>query len=255
MREGNALDSNVVREQISNLKKEFMKFIGINDFPDFDLSFTKLNLLDAESQGYGVLACAKYTPETKNHILCLDANFELYKYLIFHEFTHIIDSELYVGSSVNKYIGLSGYTEYHASQIELAQLIGSKNINEISPFSMKKKISTIAGKRTVQQYLNEKYLHAIELFERDDFPKNIEMLRTAIGVLHNYWGLRSICEMYSVDYKEEINNSIFLDYIPSSHFSALNQLMHGWLSNSKINMSIVIYSNIILPIIKDYKLD
>ena len=105
--------------------------------------------------------------------------------------------------------GLSGYTEYHASQVELACLVGAETSKCILSFSMNKIIFTFAGNKTVLQYVKEKYQHAIDLFSRDDFPTNISTLKSAFGVLYNYWGLRSICEMYATDFVEIINNEVF----------------------------------------------
>ena len=41
------------------------------------------------------------------------------RYIVFHEFTHILDTEMYAKQDSWKYMALSGYTEYHAAQVEL----------------------------------------------------------------------------------------------------------------------------------------
>ena len=109
-------------------------------------------------------------------------------------------------------------------------------------------------KKSVTQYVSDKQKHAIDLFSRDDFPANISTLKTALGVLHNYWGLRSICEMYATDYEEIIDNGSFLKHLSTLHFSLLNNLMHGWLDQTRIDMSIPLYVNTIVPIIREYNL-
>lgn len=75
-----------------------------------------------------------------------------------------------------------------------------------------------------------------------------------MGIFYNYLGLRAICEMYSTDYKEMINNGAFLKFIPTQHSVALNSLMHGWFDAKKIETSIVIYINIIFLLIREFRL-
>ena len=114
--------------------------------------------------------------------------------------------------------------------------------------------NTMSGKKSVKQYIDERQQHAIDLFERKDFPANLETLKSALGILYNYFGLRSICEMYAIDYKEKINNEAFLKYISTLQFCPLNNLMHGWLDEKKIDQSIELYVNIIFPLIEKFKL-
>ena len=132
--------------------------------------------------------------------------------------------------------------------------MGAETIGCIHSFSMNKIISTFAGNKTVSIYVKEKYQHAIDLFSRDDFPVNISTLKSAFGVLYNYWGLRSICEMSATDFAETIDNEAFLKFIPIMKFSLINNLMHGWIKKTKVDLSIPLYTNTIFPIIKDYKL-
>lgn len=184
----------------------------------------------------------------------MNTNLPMPRYLAFHEFTHIFDAEMYAKGDKCRYIGITGFSEYHASQVELLQLLGVKNIKEIPEFSMNTKIKPLSGKRSVFQYVDDKYKHAIELFSRKDFPTNIETLESAIGVLYNYWGLRSICEKYSRDYVETINNEIFLNYISTLLFCSANNLMHGWFDEDKIEVSMPQYMNILFSIVAEYKL-
>ena len=54
--------------------------------------------------------------------------------------------------------------------------------------------------------------------------------------------------------KEKINNEAFLKYISILQFCPLNNLMHGWLDEKKIDQSIELYVNIIFPLIEKFKL-
>lgn len=241
-------------KEIKKCEDEFKIFMGIDEFPIYELQTYEISQTIADERGYGVIANASYQPQNKHHTLCVSTNLSLPRYVLFHEFTHMLDSELYAKGDKGRYAGLSGFTEYHASQVEIAQLLGANTINEIPLFSMDTIITTLAGKKSVYQYVEEKHQHVIELFSRMDFPKDLDMLKSAIGIFYNYLGLRSICEMYSTDYEEIINNGVFLKFIPTQHLVALNSLMRGWLDTKKIETSIVIYINIIFPLIQELRL-
>lgn len=243
-----------IAEQLNTYVDDYKAFMGIENFPQYNLQTKNVSLAIADAQGFDAVASTFYQPATGQHLLVVSTNLSLSKYVIFHEFTHMYDSELYVNGDKVKYLGLSGYTEYHASQVELAQLLGAKSIDAIPRFSMNTVISTFAKEKSVLQYVQEKYQHAIDLFSRPDFPANVETLKSAFGVLYNYWGLRSICEMYATDFVETIENSAFLKFIPTLNFTLINNIMHGWLDKTKIDLSIPLYANTIIPIIKSYKL-
>lgn len=244
----------LIIQQLKSYEEDYKSFMEIEHFPCYALQTKEVSLYTAESQGFESAAAAFYQPKTMQHTLSISTNLSLFKEIIFHEFTHILDSELYVNGNDLRYMGLSGYTEYHASQIELAFLLGARTFNTIPTFSVNDYISTYAGEKSVFQYVSEKQKLAIDLFSRNDFPANLSTLKSALGVLYNYLGLRSICEMYATDFKEVNDNDSFLKHISTLDFSALNNLMRGWLDQTKIDMSIPLYVNIILPIIQDYKL-
>lgn len=248
------MDRNYITKQLSTYVNEYVEFMGIEQFPKYALQTQEASKSTADSQGFEVAAAAFYETLTGQHTLLVSNNLCLSKHLMFHEFTHILDSELYVNEDKTRYAGLSGYTEYHASQVELAQLLGAKRIDAVPSFSMDTMISTFAGEKSVSQYVQEKYQHAIDLFSRSDFPANLNTLKSAFGVLYNYWGFRSICEMYATDFTEKIDNGAFLKYIPTLKFTLINNWMHGWLDKAKIDLSIPLYTNTIFPIIQDYKL-
>lgn len=240
--------------QLKQYEDEFKHFIGIEEFPEYQLLIKEASLDIAEAQGFEVAASTSHNPIDGSHVLLVSTNLELSRYLIFHEFTHIIDSELNVNGDKRRYAGLSGFTEYHASQVELMQLLGADKCSDVLSFSMDTIITTFVGDKSVNQYVNEKYQHAIVLFSRDDFPADLNTLKSAMGVLFNYFGLRSICEAYSVDYTEKIDNQAFMKFIPSLHFCTLNNLMHGWISKERIEKCMNIYLNIIFPLIRGFKL-
>ncbi len=243
-----------IREQLNLYVNEYKDFMEIEQFPEYTLQTKQVSINVADLQGFDSVAAAFYQPLTGEHTLVVSTNLVLSQYVMFHEFTHIYDSEQYANGDKIRYLGLSGYTEYHASQAELAHLLGAKTIKDVPSFSMNTTISTYGNEVTVARYVQNKYQHAIALFSRTDFPANINTLKSAFGVLYNYWGLRSICEMYATDFVETIDNTAFLKYIPTITFSRINNLMHGWLDETEINSSIPLYVNAIIPIAQQYKL-
>ena len=248
------MDVNIIRTRLSEYENEYTRFMIIDRFPSYDLQTKTVSLNTADAQGFEVAAAAYYHPDECRHTLVVSTNLLLSKHLVFHEFTHILDSEMYAKGDKLIYVGLSAYTEYHASQIELAQLLGASNISTIPSFSMDNVVSTFSGDKTVGDYLKAKYQHAIDLFSRASFPDSLETLKTAIGVLCNYFGLRSICELYSTDFEEDVQNEVFLKYITSFDFSALNRVLHGWLTEKQVYDSCTLYTTILLKLISQYKL-
>lgn len=248
------MNKNPLIMRLKDFENDFKSFMGIEEFPTYELQTKEVSETIVAAQGFEVAAAAFYQPQYRSHTLLVSTNLILSKYLAFHEFTHILDSEMYANGDQMRYVGLSGFTEYHASQVELMQLLGANTSNQDLSFSMDTTIATFAGEKSVSEYVKGKQQHAIELFSRSDFPADINMLKSAIGVLHNYWGLRSICEMYSTDYTEEINNEAFLKFIPTQVFSIQNRLMHSYLGEEQIELSMRAYPCIIMPLIQEYKL-
>ena len=248
------MNNRMLSAKLKIFENEFKKFMNIKKFPKYKLVMKEINYETAINEQYLVLANAHYEIKDMSHRLTISVNCNIPKDVLFHEFTHMIDSEMYVNGDAVRYCGLSGFTEYHASQIGLLKLLGCTSLNDEVTFSMNKIIYTISGGRSVYQYVEERRQLAIALFNEDDFPKDIEKLKDALGILFNYWGLRSICEMYAIDYVEEINNEVFLKHISSVDFCGLNQIMHNWLNEERIEESISCYNNMILSIINRYML-
>ena len=248
------MNENLLVKKIKTYETEYISFMNLEKFPDYEIDTKKVSLAIANKQGYEAVATTWYLPQTGKHTLIISTNIIAEKQLLFHEFTHMLDAERYVNGDKMRYAWLSGYTEYHASQIELMQMLGVKNINAVTNFSMNDTVTTLAGEKKVAQYVADKRQHAISLFERNDFPADLATLKTAIGVLYNYWGLRSICELYSDDYVEIVNNNTFLQYISTQIFCETNNLMHGWLNTEQIEYSMKQYMGIIFPLAQKYKL-
>ena len=240
---------------IKQYEKEYIEFMEIEEFPDYNLELFDIKIEDTDSKGYGAIAQAMYNPKTGIHTLRVCKNLELKKYVIFHEFTHILDSEMYASKDSVRYMYLSGYTEYHASQVELMCLLGAKKISDtIMDKNENSLISTFPNDRTVLDYIHSKHQFVIDMMNRMDFPEDIEALKTTIGALYNYWGLRSICKLYVKGYVEDVDNTAIVQVLPLNLFTVMNSFMDGWFDNSKVEMSFGPYSNAIFSIIKEKNL-
>ena len=154
-----------------------------------------------------------------------------------------------------KYMGLSGYTEYHASQVELMYLLGAEKVTDtITDKNMNSIIATFPNDKTVLEYLLSKHQFVVDMMSRKNFPENSEALKTTVGVMYNYWGLRSICKMHLKDYIESVNNTAIVQILPFDYFSLMNIFIDGWFDKSKVEMSFAPYYKAIFPIIKEKNL-
>ena len=194
---------------------------------------------------------AKYNLKTNEHILRICIDSKISKSIIFHEFTHILDADMYAKNDPHKYVKVTGYTEYHASQVELMVMLGA---NKIQPddfsFTLGTEIKLFETGKTVENYLNSRHQLVIDMMSRTDFPRDIEALKTTIGVLYNYFGLRSICQMYAEDYHEKVDNTVIIKKIPSELFEEINSSMVGWFNQSQVEASFITYKRIIEPMLQ-----
>ena len=247
------MDMSLLVKQLKIYEDEFIRFTDIEKFPAYEVQAGEISEAFLSSHGFETAASATYDSQNQKHILLIRTNIPLNKYTIFHEFTHIIDAEEYKEADIKHQMGLSGYMEYHASQIQLVKMLGAIRVKEVPSFSMNTIIIARDGEKSVSQFISEKQHHAIELFSRSDFLDDTVIFNAAMGALYNYFGFRSICEKYSTDYTENISNAAFLKYIPTSLFVNTNRLMHGWLNEEQIESSIIQYFNIIYPLIMEIK--
>ena len=248
------MDRSVIFNEVKRIENEYKHFMGITTFPPYTLSLKEISALKADLRGYESTATAYYDFHNNCHAMQLSSNLLMMRYIVFHEFTHILDFENIDNKNKIAYMSITGYTEYHASQVELMQLLGANFVGEIICFSMNDNINTLLGNTSVLKYIQEKQNLAVQLFSRNDFPADLETLKIAIGVLFNYWGLRSICKMYAADYSEEVRNDSFLHFISEDDFNALDILMKGWLEKNQIAKSCILYMKIISHLISKYKL-
>lgn len=246
--------TSLLKNEILASENEYRTFMNLDAFPKYDLREKELSLATVDKQGYAPIAQAHYAPSSDKHTLIISTNIHIPEYVLFHEFTHILDDELFAKYSKDRYTLISGFTEYHASQVELMRLLNADSIDSALSFSKETIISTVIGKRSVSQYINDKLQQSSDLFSKSDFPASIDELSTALGVLFNYLGLQSICQMYSIDYVENCNYTSILNQISAPLFHNLKLSMQGWLTPIQVERACTIYWNILSSINSRYNL-
>lgn len=224
-----------LRQRIRVSEESYKKFMGIDSFPSFILNTSGVSAEKARARGYDVAACAQYDFDCGQHVLTVSTNIEVPEYVLFHEFTHILDTEMYAKGDRQRYVCLSGFTEYHASQVELMYLVGAKSIEDRALFSAKQVIQVMAGNVAVGSYVADKYSHALRLFGTEGFPQDLEQLKSAFGVLYNYFGLKSVCRMYCGDYAVNERNDVFCNSMQADRFDYISLTMNGWLDEAAIS--------------------
>ena len=80
-------------EQINVYVDDYKVFMGIDYFPQYNLQTKSVSLAIADAQGFEVAAGTGYEPLTGRHTLTISTNLNLERYLAFHEFTHMYDSD------------------------------------------------------------------------------------------------------------------------------------------------------------------
>ena len=184
---------------------DYKQFMRIESFPHFEEEYFEYD----DSQEFGIAGRAEYDQLTKAHKLLLPSNYEVPRFLLFHELTHILDMENLANGEKNHDFCLTGYMEYHASQVELMEAVGAKTIRDTVSFSMKDRF--IASKWMIQQYVDNKLETAKTLISKSDKHKKVIGLET----FFNFLGLKSICAMYATDYVEYYSYRELENQMPS----------------------------------------
>lgn len=211
-------------------------FMGINTFPQFEIEYYRLN----DSQDFVYAGRTEYDPETKRHKLLLPSNAEVPKFLLFHELTHIFDMESLGNGNRAHDFCLTGYMEYHASQVELMTMMGAKTIREALSFSMEDAIN--CSKWSVRQYLDNKLETAKILILDSSLEKRCD----GLGALFNFWGLKSVCSMYSIDFKDDYGYREFLNHMSSLLFMEMRDCFTEWIDD--VDIAIALYSQALCSI-------
>ena len=241
---------------IRKYEMDYVRFMGIECLPEYKIVAKDIDLAMADSQGFTAPATAQYNRDTGEHTLeiwPLGMNLDGAP-LIFHEFTHMLDAEKYSYKSHEKYIANKGFTEYHASQVDLLKRLGVKCINTPISFSMKDTIEHFGETITVEEFVRIAHSTACELISRSDFPSNVETLSTTLGLIFNYLGRRSICIMYATDYNDTFDDSMFSKLVGNAPFCLIKNLMSRWLDDKTVAVIDGLFFKLISALIQEYQL-
>lgn len=235
---------------------DFLKFMNVSCLPNYTITPINITQKEADSKGYAAPANVKYDFDTNTHHMSIWTILPTLSadYIMFHEFTHMIDTERFCKSDQIKYIANKGYTEYHASQVALMKMLGAKTIDSTLSFTMEQAIETYSGSKSVGELINTPLNTILEIIERDDFPADIGTLSTVVGLAFNYYGYRSICQMYAENYTGNENTSALKQLMGDSTVKLLDKLMYGWFDDSKVAIIDDLCKNLIFSMLKKYNL-
>ncbi|WP_405026854.1 hypothetical protein [Lysinibacillus boronitolerans] len=192
-------------------------------------------------------ASHNYNVGADKHLLIVGPNIinKNMEYILFHEFTHMFDVMTISAKNPSVYFANRGFTEYHASQIELLKLLGSKNKSDNLSFSLTQTVETAIGITTVLEYISKLRDTVKWEIKEEGFPDNLATLSTALGMIFNHLGRISICQLYANDYdlfKEELEDLDFAVNFLGKDFSKIVSLAKGFLNNQGIaNFGILFY--------------
>lgn len=243
---------------VNQSAKRYIDFMGIEKLPQFRIVEKIMSLSNANKKGFGAFASHHYDIQTGTH--SLEVWSDIYQpqlhaeYLLFHEFTHILDTEVYVQKDKMKYVMYKGFFEYHAGQIDFLKVLGVKRIDASISFSMKQILETVGNTKTAEEFVIAAHDTSTNLINRSDFPADVETLAITFGLIFNYWGRRSISKMYAADYVEKVDNEAIERCIGKELFKALDLFMNGWLAENQINLIGEFYLKMIASKMKEYSL-
>ena len=156
--------------------EDYKKFVGISAFPDFTIKSKEMTLEKSTTQGFDAPAAVFYDVPTGKHSLEIWSKLYLpqmnAQYLVFHEFTHIWDAEVYSLKDKVKHMSNKGYTEFHAAQVDFMRILGARNIYEPFSFDMGQRIETYSGTKKAKDFVEK---------------TGIDTLAVAIGTAHGIY--------------------------------------------------------------------
>lgn len=235
---------------------DFLKFMNVSCLPNYTITPINITPENADSKGYAAPANVKYDFNTNTHHMSIWTILPTLTadYIMFHEFTHMIDTERFCKSNKIKYIANKGYTEYHASQVALMKMLGAKTIDSTLSFTMEQPVETYSGCISVAELLNTPLNTISEIIKRNDFPADIDTLSTVIGLAFNYYGYRSICQMFAQNYAGSENTSALKQLMGDSTVNLIGKLMYGWFDDAKVAIIDDICKNVIFSMLKKHNL-
>ena len=216
---------------------DYKQFMKTDSFPQFDVQYYTPDM--RADYIYG--ARAEYDLNTRAHTLLLPERYEVSRFLLFHELTHILDMELLATGERNHDYCLTGYMEYHASQVELMVIMGAESVKDKISFSLQNHV--VKSEWTIEQYLKNKLDTALRLIT----ACNQQTRKDGLDAFFNFLGLKSVCVMFSTDYEDRHSYRQIADRIPSHLLMELKRTFSGWIVD--IDKAVAIYSHAVHAIL------
>lgn len=238
------LNKNYINQKL----KSYKKFMLIEKMPTFQIVIDEVK----------INASHNYNVHTDKHSLIVGPNIgnKNMEYILFHEFTHMYDVMTFSAKNPSVYFANRGFTEYHASQIELLKLLGARNITDNVSFSLTQPIETIIGNTTVLEYILRLRDSAKEGISEKNFPVSLATLSNALGMIFNHLGRISICRLYANDYdlfKERLEELDFAISFLGKDFFKIISIAKGFLNNKEIADFGMLFYPIAYELIKKYE--
>ncbi len=79
-----------IKNLIKEYEKEYIEFMEIEKLPQYKIDFFEINVEESDAAGFASAAQAYYNTKTDEHILRICKSSEIPRYIVFHEFTHIL---------------------------------------------------------------------------------------------------------------------------------------------------------------------
>lgn len=135
----------LIKSYINQKLTLYKKFMLIEEMPTFQIEIDEAK----------INASHNYLVQTDKHSLIVGPNIinKNMEYILFHEFTHMYNVITFSAKNPSVYFANRGFTEYHASQIELLKLLGARDVTDNVSFSLTQSIETIIGNTTVLEYI------------------------------------------------------------------------------------------------------
>lgn len=226
-----------MRDNDSQVVEQYKSFMKIDSFPTFTTEYYDLE----KNATYSRIARAEYSSKDGTYKLLLPRNISMPKFILFHELTHIFDTDKYKNGNQTHDCCLSGYMEYHAAQIELMKIVGFETVETVASFSMEDSIAEM--NETVRQYVNNKLEIAQSLIESHETKEKID----GIGASFNFFGLKSICSMYATDYTDDYIYQRVSMYMSTQLLFCIRTFMTGWIKD--VDKAVCLYSNVVAEVL------
>ncbi|MBX8943460.1 hypothetical protein [Lysinibacillus sp. K60] len=237
----------LIKSYITQKLASYKNFMLTEKTPEFQL------IIDEAK----VFASHNYDVKNDRHSLLVGPDIVNMEAILFHEFTHMYDVIRFSTKDSISYAQNRGYTEYHAAQIELLKLLNAKNIEDKLTFSLQQSIKTPFGEITVLDYILKCVEEVRELILKEIYPDNLYELSNTLGIIFNYLGRISICQLYADDYdhfKEKLEELDFALSFLGENSSIIISMTKGFLSDKEVKDLGEIYFPMVIELINKYKI-